>query len=428
MPASWTDNQKRFGEYLVASVETDLDYGGTYLVDAITIGITQWWAYHACRLLEKLKAELPDNYELLTERVKDAVAAHPSTDTSFWEGFFLTREDANAWKTAAADKQNHAVQDALWDTDAYGGGGYTDTLASWGVDVSNVKSTLFYLTIYHQSPRSCLQIIRNIGGNRTISEIRAAALNHSVVGKYTSRQNEVYNLLANWDGTSAPPDFGQASNPNTDPGGDTSTDGQASATVSYVEIRGDILYIHGGETGVLPCYPNGGGYWIPQRNNSAPSYPSTTPGGEGGGTSDDFAAMKALWESHNREWSYSQGGGRLNPPQSGYSDCSACIWWAANAATDNKYKWLGTSTYTMLTTAKSIFRNTTGELDTSKMLPGDLIVMAWNSGTQHVDWYWGDGEVWGAGSSPLPKQITKSSAATYLKGRVKWVNVMRFID
>lgn len=430
MAANWSANQKLYGEYVVASVETNLDYGGTYLVDAITIGITQWWAYHACRLMEKLKAEHPDNFNLLTDRLKNAVNSHPSSNTSYWESFYMTKEDSNSWKTAAKDSKNRAIQDALWNQDAYGDGGYTDTLAKWGVNVSNVKSCIFYLSIYHQSPRSCLQIIRTIGGDRSISDIRAAALNHSVVGKYKNRQNTVYDLLNKWDGSSAPPNFGQSSNPDENPGGDSNTDESLASSVSYVEARGNIIYLHGASEGIVPCYPTSGGYWIPALNGNAPNYPSTDGGNSGGatGTSDDFSKMKKLWEDNNRKWSYSQASGRLNPPQSGYSDCSACIWWAANAATNNKYKWLGTSTYTMLTTAKSIFTNTTGELDTSKMKAGDLIVMKWKKGSQHVDWYWGNGEVWGAGSSPLPKKVSAQNAKTYLKGRVDWVNVMRFID
>lgn len=430
MAANWTGNQKSYGEYVVASVETNLDYGGTYLVDAITIGITQWWAYHACRLLEKLRDELPDNYAKVSQRIRDAVAAHPHTDEGFWEEFYMTNDDSDSWKTAAQDKDNHTKQDELWDADAYGNGGYTDKLSRWGVNVDNVKSCIFYLSIYHQSPKSCLEIIRNIGGDRSIEDIRSAALNHYVVGKYKNRQNTVYDLLNKWDGTSAPPDFGQGTPGSTPQNPDTGS-GQVQSSVAYVQKVNDNLIIYGaqGTGNQLLCYYNGNGLWYPVRNASAPNYPSTGGGSGGGGTppSGEFASMQRLWTDNEKKWDYSQAAGRLNPPQSGYSDCSACIWWAANAATNNKYSWLGTSTYTMLTTATSIFKNSSGSLDVSKMQPGDLIIVEWKSGVQHVDWYWGNNEVWGAGSSPLPHRVTQSGAATYLEGRVNWVNVMRFL-
>lgn len=426
MPANWSDYQKYFCEYVVASVETDCDYGGTYLVDAITIGITQWWAYNAARLLNRLKSEAPNNYSLLTKRIRDAVDAHQESDGGFWEGFYLTNEDARSWKTAAQSKENHDVQDRQWFIDAYGPGGYLDSLSKWSVNVDNVKSCIFYLTIYHQSPRSCLQIIQSIGGNRSIEDIRNAALNHPVVGNYRSRQNEVYSLLSKWDGTSAPPDFGQSG--SVAPPQNPNTNGQVQSSVSRVERVGDDVVVYGaqGTGSVLLCRYSGNGIWLPVRNASAPNYPSTGGGGAQLPVAGEFAAMQRLWQANEKKWSYSQAAGRLNPEASGYSDCSACIWWAANKATNNKYKGLGTSTYTMLETTKAVFSNTTGSLDVSKMLPGDLIIVEWKAGFQHVDWYWGNGVVWGAGSAPLPHHVT-DNASKYLEGRVNWVNVRRFI-
>ena len=80
----WTDNQKSFSEYAIAGVETDWDYAGVYLVDAITIGITQWYAYNAKRLLDRLRDEVPDSYAKVSQRIRDAVENHAESESSFW--------------------------------------------------------------------------------------------------------------------------------------------------------------------------------------------------------------------------------------------------------------------------------------------------------------------------------------------------------
>jgi hypothetical protein len=149
----------------------------------------------------------------------------------------------------------------------------------------------------------------------------------------------------------------------------------------------------------------------------------------GGGGTAEFQQMKALWTSNEGQWSYSQGDGRLDPESSGYSDCSACIWWAINKI-DPSYSWLGTSTYTMLTTARHILDvDSPCYLDTSKMVAGDLIIMQHRNGVQHVDWYFGNNVAWGAGSAPLPHHVTDDVANHYATDYPQnWVNVCRCLD
>ena len=425
MPNTWTDNQKMFAEYVIGTVESNLDYAAVNLSDAITLGITQWWGYNAARLLEKLKAEQPANFDQLSDRIKTAVNDHPSSDTGFWPYFYCTNDDAQSWKDAAQADENHAVQDALFHSDMFDDGGTLDVLYNWGVTITNVKSAIFYMSAYHQRPQSCLNVIRNIGGNRSLEDILNAILSEPILGVYKNRYNQVYDLLSAWDGTSAPPDFGQSSdivgkNPNTD--------GNLASSVGYLElINGQDMIIRGamGTGNDLLCRYNGNYTWYPVRNATAPGYPST--GGGHPGDPADFPAMRKLWEDNASAWQYAQAAGRLNPPQSGYSDCSACVWWAANAATDNKYSWLGTSTYTMLTTCPEVFHSDSGAIDVSQLVPGDLILMNWNNGIQHVDWYWGDNVAWGAGSAPLPKLVTED-VANYYTGAVQWISVHRFLE
>lgn len=428
MANNWSNAQQFFCEYTIGTVESRCDYAAVNLNDAITLGITQWWGYNAARLLVAIREQTPDSYAKLSQRIRDASETYSTEDANFWPNFYLTNDDGASFQTCAAEGAVHAVQDKLFLSDVFGEGNNLDRLQSVGVDGSRVKECIFLLAAYHQYPKSCFDIIRNIGGNRSLEDYLNAALNDGVLYKYSNRYNEIYQILSAWDGTSAPPDFGQSSeglpeNPDTNVG--------VASSVAYVEmINNQDIVIHGamGSGESLICYYNGNNTWTPVRNASAPDYPST--GGGGAGAPEDFVAMKQLWEDNAEKWGYMQGPGRLDPPTYGYSDCSACIWWAANAATDNKYDWLGTSTYSQLTTTERIYSSPDGSIPLDILKPGDLFLMAypgWDGGdVQHVDWYWGDGVAWGAGSAPLPRLVT-NDVTTYYKNNVNWLHVHRFL-
>ena len=291
--------------------------------------------------------------------------------------------------------ENHAVQDQFFLDWVFGGGGAFDTLAGWGMSTDNVKQTIFMLSVYHQAPASANQILANIGGSRSLDEYLNATLNTWPVSGYPNRYNRVYQLLNDWDGTSAPPDFGQS---DFTPGTNPDTNGQTKSSISRLEQVGNDIIVYGamGQGTRLVCHNTGNGVWLPVRNATAPVYPGTGGGGGGGGGSDEFEAMRAIWEQNEGAFNYAQAAGRLEPDVSGFTDCSACIWWAANKATNGKYNWLGTSTWTMRDTATKICDGIQRDL----MQPGDLILM---TNPEHVGWYWGNGVAWGAGAAPCPK-------------------------
>lgn len=434
MASDWTEAQKSYTEYIIGAVESGWDYAGTYTVDAITLGITQWYGANARRLLGVVQEKAPESYEKNTQRVKDAVRDHGESEWDWWAGFYLSKEDVAGWQACAADTAVHAIQDQLFMDDTFGDGRYTDTLQRWGVDLTDVKNTIMLISAYHQNPRNCQIVIATIGGKRDYHDTHTAILSNPVFSGYVNRYNRVLELLDAWDGTSAPPDFGQAS---TVPPDQERPDVESASSIKYIEsANSQDLIIHGDfGGGDLLCRYNGNDTWYPVRGDKNDDYPSTTPQGGGSGNDTEFGKMRALWEQHNSEFYYSQGGGRLDPISSGYSDCSASIWWAANAVTDKKYEWLGTYTQAMIETCgEPVILSRDGVLDHTKMLPGDLIVIEWPNNDpgefhnehQHVDWYWGDGVVWGSGSSPLPKHVT-DDVDHYLSGAVRWVRVMRFL-
>ena len=442
MATEWTSEQKSFTEYVIGGVETHWDYAAVNYYDAITLGITQWWGYNAARLLEKIKSETPDDFAQLSQRLQDAVNAHPSSDSSFWPNFYLENADGESFKRIAQSENNHRVQDGLFFSDAFGTDGWPSgnlgTLASWGMNVDLVKQSIFMLCAYHQRPASALSVLNSIGGSRTLEDYRAAVLNDSVLWQYQNRYNEAYGYLAEWDGESSPPDFGQAGDPEDNPN-NPDTDHKLQEQIKYIQATGQDLIVYGKlDSGdKLLCRNTGRAIWLPSFSSS-PSYPSTDPdpNPNPGGNAEEFEKIKALWIQYENAFAYGYEG-RLDPLASGRTDCSACIWWAANYVTDNKYSWLGTSTYTMLETCPIIYESPdAGTLDTSIMKPGDLILMGKSpdksdrNAQQHVAMYWDDGSAWGAGYAPCPKQEVADASTGFKTWSGGWafVCVARFLD
>ena len=264
----WTKEQQQYTEYVICTVESGCDYASVNMSDPITLGIGQFYGANACALMEKLKADAPESYAKLSSRLRNAVDAHPSSEWNWWRGFYLYNDDANSWVASAQDAANHKVQDEFFMNWVFGPSGAFSTLEGWGMDTSKVKETIFMLTVYHQRPASANQILANIGGSRSLGEYLSATLNTWPVSGYSNRYNKAYGLLNSWDGTSAPPDFGQS---DYTPGNNPDTNDQVSSSVGRIEQVGNDLIVYGkmGNGDRLVCHSTGNGVWLPLRNASA---------------------------------------------------------------------------------------------------------------------------------------------------------------
>lgn len=426
----FTQAQKMFAYYTIATVETNCNYALTNQSDAITLGILQWYGVRAYRLMATMKANAQDAFAKLSNRLQSLTNAGENQN---WNSIYLQNDDRESWAAAAALDSCKKVQD---DTAVSDVEGYINQFNGFGGSDSNVKTYIMWMAAWHQGPRYAQQCMQSVGVNASLDSAYRSILSNTVLGRYSNRYSTVYNLLKNWDGTSNPPDFGQiggSGGAGTDPGGSISGD-TLENQIGYVQAWGDSLVIVGkvSKSEKLVCYNTGMGIWVPSHSTV-----TGNPGAGGSGTGDpaDFAAMKKLWQDNAGRWNYSQGPGRLNPESSGYSDCSACIYWAANKATNNKYNWIGTWTGAMQKNCKLVRHGTKADLkiSTDEIKPGDIILIDYGGDGQsdHVDWYFGNGEVWGAGSAPLPKQISTDVTNylnTYYGGQLVNYWIMRFLD
>lgn len=435
-----SDAQKMFCLYVIGTVETGCDYGGVNQRDAITLGITQWYGQNAWRLLDKVRTDAPDSYELLSDRLK-SLTEGGAQSWSWWTNVFLLDNDAQSWVNAAALDSNHVVQEQLFFSDEFGDGGAYDKLKGWGLG-DDPKIAIYYLSLYHQRPASASDCMGSIGGNPSLETIRDWCLSTRPMASYPNRYNKVYQLLKDWDGESAPPDFGQTG--TVVPGGDDPTPGinasDLQSQISYIQIVGNQLCVFGkmDRTNKLLCRPTGKGIWIPcgGSNIQNPAGGSSDPSGgtvppASADDPADFPAMRQLWIDNENKWSYGQGGGRLNPEVSGYSDCSAMIYWAQHKATNGKYDWIGTYGGAMDANCTHVYTCPTGDwrLPLDQLRPGDIISFNYKAGGGHVEWYFGNGVLWGAGMAPLPHHTTDNVETFYVnRTDIKEMWVLRFLE
>lgn len=436
---AFTQAQKMYAYYVIATVETHCNYALTNQSDAITLGIMQWYGVRAYRLMARMKTEASDAYEKLSSRLKTLVDGGEGQN---WNGIYLQNDDRTSWAAAAALDSCKKVQDDIAVEDIQG---YIDQFNGYGGSDSNVKTYIMWMSAWHQGPRYAQQCMQSVGVNASLDSAHNAILSNAVLGRYSNRYNTVYDLLNNWDGTSEPPDFGQvggSGSASTDPGSSIEKD-TLQSQVGYVEVWGDSIVIHGKvtESEKLICYNTGKGIWLP-KGGTVTDNPGGGNAGAGGSVAPtdqndpaDFPAARQLWYDNNSKWNYSQGPGRLNPESSGYSDCSACIYWAVNKATNNKYSWIGTWTGAMQSACHLIRQGTSANLhiDRNEIRPGDIILIDYGGDgvSDHVDWYMGNGVVWGAGSAPLPKKISDNVddyLSSYYGGSVAIYWIMRFFD
>ncbi len=414
--------------YVIGTVESNCDWGACNYVDAITMGMMQWYGTRAAALLNRCKNEDAEGYALLAASLRASVAAHPATD-SWWNTRYMTRDEGNSWATAAQRNQIHQIQQNQFIQDDIPA--YVRVLTSWGISEDNVKTVIFAMSMYHQSPRQCGRVISTVG-NSGLDTMWRACLNDGVLGRYANRYNTIHSRLASWNGTSAPPDFGQSKEPDTTPGGDAGSSGgtitQESGVYRIESNAGNLILFNEKFPSGIVCVRALGGRWYPTVNSSgAPDAPNQGGGSAAPAPTSDFSRMFKLWQDNANKWKYGQGAGRLNPPASGYSDCSACIWWAINSIRPDIAKHIGTWTGAMVNSGREIARGgprTAWPAD--KVQPGDILLIEWkyvnwsfNDGHSHVEWITDKDHLWGAGRAPLPHD--SGSASAYIKNTGCWM-------
>lgn len=403
--------------YVIGEVESNWNWTGVYRVDPITIGMMQNYGQNASNLLKLCKSGDSEGYAAFSAAAPQLAAdvdAHGDS-WDWWTSRYLTDAEANAWVTMAKRDQNHVIQQRKWYDDF---DGYTPTLEKWGFSLDRPQTFILIMCAYHQSPRSAGRVARSCGGNATLANLKATILNDSVLGKYKNRYNTAYNRLKDWDGESAPPDFGQVGDVSQE-GENSPTNSRPKSPISYAQLYNNMIVLYGveGYDNGLVCTKSGPNIWIPSQGVSGEANPGTTTGGGSATGSEGQKAVVELYTSWVGKFQYSQGAGRLNPVKSGYGDCSSTIYYAFQQACGIN---IGTWTGEQATKGKRIARGQGGNLPLDDMQLADCVIFFKGSysNSTHIEMYIGDNKLCGHGSGTGPK--IKEDANAYCAGNYNW--------
>lgn len=407
-----------YSKYCIAAVESNFTWNSIYWVDAITLGMWQYWGPEAGDHLHRMRDQTPSDYAQLSAGLRANVEAHAATD-SWWEGYHWTQADGNSWAAVAkGSTANHALQEQQINEQQQRQLDYV--MATYGVRLDNPKVAVYVLNMYHQSPAACGRVCRSAAaGTATLPTVHSTCLNDRVLSKYPSRYNKVKQLLDAWDGQSAPPDYGQTGDVST--GGDSPTIQTLATQLNYIIQIGDNLVLYGdagsGLGDGVVFYASGAQRWVPSRNPGKVWVDSdySDSGTSTGTTAQQQIVAKMIgWEN---QFAYKQSGDRLHPDVSGYGDCSSVVWRAYQLVAGID---VGTWTGEQRERGRLIASGgpSTGfPLDVAQ--PADLLQVTHTNGVQHVEMYMGDNRLMGHGSAPGPHWNSRS-ATEYVARQREW--------
>ena len=380
-------NQSLYAMYVIGAVESNHNWAAINPSDPITIGMMQWYGNRAKSLILRGKDSDSAGYAQYFASTAAAQAAEANQDMSY---YYVTQADATAWHAWAATAPNHAVQQAQWEDDFTA---YQQVCDSHGFPAGNIRERIFFMSMYHQSPVSAFRVLGSTSGTASLDLLHSTVLNDDVLGQYRNRYDTAYGMLKNWDGQSAPPDFGQTGDAPT-PGGDPGGGGIITPTPSqqrYISLVGDILVLHdNGKTSQF--YRTAQQVWTNSGTAGIPITGGQTNTGNDSG-SDAGAKVVAWVAARVGKYAYSQGPGRLDPEASGYTDCSA-LWWRAYQDVTGKNVGRWTGEQAGLGTRIAVSGTDTPASAVAKSKPGDLLLLTWsghNPNYDHVEGMTGTG-------------------------------------
>lgn len=395
---------------VMATIESDVTWNLVDYASPIKVGVVQWVGSEAAALLDGLD---PADKSQLEQSLIDDLTTHGTGD--FWNSRYLSKDEGNSIIEALGTSTAETSQRSYFSTMITR---YENILSTWGYNTAGTvvqqRAFVFIACVYHLSIAEAGRITTAIGASATTDAIYAAIMNGSLS---TWRDWwQVKTMLDQWEGVE-PIVTGDTEQPDEEPGG-----GQENVPIQQIESQvqkigytGQELIVYGEDNpdGVV-CYRATNNMWFPSSNTAAPPTPTPVdppapPEPEPPATQTEWEQMRQLWYDNEEAWYYSQGPGRLDPPASGYSDCSASIIWAVSQIRPDLGKQLGVWTGSMVNAGTEVARGATGSgahVDLDILKPGDILLVgnnySFDNSKSHVEWYFGDGQLWGSGFSPLP--------------------------
>lgn len=384
---AWGTTEYQYTIHALGAVESGMDYGATNPNDAITVGLIQWYGTRAANLLDTMRSTNPSDWISTGGMATlDAdLTAHASTDASFWTNRHLTLSERQNLHTILTASGNVTVQDTQASTDI---DAYLSVFTSLGGDqTTHPETAAFFCNIYNRNPSAARRIIGNCGPTSSLDRIYTFTINDTTERAYTSRYSQAKTIIAAHD-TTGVGGGGTGGSPGEGNGGGGSNGGVPPGKAAYVTRRGNQLYLLNKDGTRQTFTQVKEDYWLASQDATAGSTP---PGGGSGGPPPGTALADILtWLNANlNAFAYSQDGGRLNPPVSGYTDCSGLLYYAFLTYADMDIgTWTGTQSgnATPLPPDRGtvITSDSTVAVDGTTVHVGDLVFYRWYSPTDPV--------------------------------------------
>lgn len=396
----------------IGTVESNLNYNAVNYNDPITIGFMQWYGTRAAGLLSRIRTDNPSSWTGVSGTITSALDTYAVNDSGFWTNRYLTRAEGESLRPVL--ENNKAIQNlqAIDDLDAY-----VNAAERAGMDKdNNTESMLFFFVMYHQSPRRALSLLASMGPQSSIQRLYQGAMNEPVLGRYRSRYTTARDIILSGD-PSGIDDVPGTVDPETGEVGDSgSGDGtvRPHGSIAYLEVVGDCIFAHMASGDIVYCYPNGSGRFSPglEASNGEvvtdPGFTNPDPSNPGGGTATQNA-LREFMVSRLDRYAYSQGPARMKPEESGYTDCSALVWFAYDTVAG---VYIGSYTGNQYNRGEAIYSGPGSGLTESGLNIGDLIFFGRSSAAPyHVEMYIGGGQICGHGGPDDGPDIAPFSLA-----------------
>ena len=408
---------------VIGTIESELTWNLVDYSRPLKIGVAQWHGSMAASLLDNLPVADKNN---LSPSIIGDLTIYDTTDP-FWDSRYITLDEGNSIVTALGSDSAESFQRNFFSSMITN---YASVMTNWGCvpegTLSQRKTFIFLAAVYHVSIPVAGSICSAIGTATTTQMIYDAIMNKPEISSLRD-WSRVKAAIDDWDGGLSP-STGGTDEPWTDPGspGDDGTFiNQVESQIQRIGMTGQQLIVYGQDNpaGVV-CYRATNDFWYPTSNTAAPPTPTPVnpPAPVDPGTQGDFEAMRQLWYDHEGDWRYGGGAGRLDPESSGYTDCSGCIYWAVNKVRPDLAQSLGNFTTPQSHAGTLIVEGTLSSsttVDPNILREGDIVLVSKSGnysagGDSHVEWYFGNDTLWGAGYAPLP-HFSSSSVSGYLQ-------------
>lgn len=399
--------------------ESSMDYGAINYDYPITIGSAQWYGSRAGAILRRMKKENSGEWKGVPSSFDKDLDAHGDND-EWWTTRYLTREEGEALRPVMRKNVKIQNDQTIKDLDEY-----INLVKGYGWDINkHTEALLLWFSAYHQIGRNALPILSSVPVGASIDQMFNAIVAHRVAGQYRSRYEKCRDIIKNKDTEGVE---GGVEGGSTSGGGDGTQ--EATGMLKYARIVGSQLFV---------TTRNGTAVGMPTPLTNMWTFKSSDPaaGGSGGSASGATGTVAGGSELQQKvakwmldrvgKFAYSQSPGRLDPDNTGYSDCSGTVWRAYHDVANIDIGTGGTGE--IMYTGSEALRGAgpMSDAQVAQLKPGDLIVMMWNAGFRHVEMSTGGAGHVGHGG-PGNGPIVSPNIASYVSNTAWWT-VRRYIS